>query len=784
MKNLENLTVSDYLDIARRRIWYAIITTVLASVGTVYYAWQIPSIYKSETTIAISNRFLPESYLPSIDRQTINDRMDFVRQQLQSRTFLEGIVQEFRLAGPDGVDRAAEVLRSKIEISVSTPNTFKLGFPSTEPVLAQSVTKRLAERVIQLNDSSRKEKVQVADQFLEQQLQQAGAELSNAEQKLLQFRNEAFPGVTTEVVTPESLRDLGAQLAKLDMQLESARDQRKSLERRLEEHRYLKMALSAPPPPPPAAEKANTTASPLVVAPQPPSPLETELTNKRRELAAASLRYTPRHPDVIRLTLEVRELEALVRRAQTPAPQPAAPQPATATAAATESKEDQKPRLFLPEFDASLDVVPAEIQLQMSQIDRDIVRMGQTREPLQSRISSYQTRLNPPTSVAEDLARLTRDVDSAKQRYNLLSEKRSYSDMAARADSSESNEMFTVIDSAFLPRKPIGPNRRLVASLGSLAGLVLGFGLAFLREFMDPTLHSEDDLAAEIKLPILASIPSISEQKGEKAEKPPNLSIVSGQSNGEDAGVFALRYVDSKIRNVILNPLCYPREHYRLLHTQLLAMQRSRPLKTILISSARPGEGKTFSSCCIAGILAQEPGKRVLLVDGDLRRASATNVLGLRHRQTPYNFSTLLRGQSQLEESLIHCGEFNFDFLSAGQITSNPGEFLTSANLKRVIQQCTEAFDWVIIDTPPILAAADVILMSPYCDGALLVVQSGRTPVKLLKDSIKRIGHEHISGVLMNRVKIQQSRYYYGDYYQPAGKKSSKKSLLQLRDAD
>src|SRR5207237_548980 len=121
----------------------------------------------------------------------------------------------------------------------------------------------------------------------------------------------------------------------------------------------------------------------------------------------------------------------------------------------------------------------------------------------------------------------------------------------------------------------------------------------------------------------------------------------------------------------------------------------------------------------------------------------------------PYNFTTLLKGQSQLKESLLHCGEFNFDFLSAGQITSNPGEFLTSANLERVLHQCAESFDWVIIDSPPVLAATDVILMSHFCDGVLLVVQSGKTPAKLLKDSIKRIGHERISGVLMNRVKIQ-----------------------------
>src|SRR5207248_1144467 len=99
MKNFESLTVTDYIDIARRRVWYAVVITVVITAAAAVYTRGLPSIYKSETTSAISNRFLPENYLPTIDRSTSMDRMDFVRQHLQSRTFLEGIVREFQLAG-------------------------------------------------------------------------------------------------------------------------------------------------------------------------------------------------------------------------------------------------------------------------------------------------------------------------------------------------------------------------------------------------------------------------------------------------------------------------------------------------------------------------------------------------------------------------------------------------------------------------------------------------------------------------------------------------------------
>src|SRR5437762_4901998 len=153
MKSLENLTLTDYVAIFRRRYWYVVVTTILVTTGTMLYVKTLPSIYRSETTIAISSRFLPEDYIKSIDRQTSADRMDFVKQQLQNRNFLEHIVQEFHLASPEGVQRATEVVAGKIEITVFTSSAFKLGFTATDPGLAQGITKRLAERLIATNDA-------------------------------------------------------------------------------------------------------------------------------------------------------------------------------------------------------------------------------------------------------------------------------------------------------------------------------------------------------------------------------------------------------------------------------------------------------------------------------------------------------------------------------------------------------------------------------------------------------------------------------------------------------
>jgi succinoglycan biosynthesis transport protein ExoP len=774
MTNLESLTINDYLTIFRRRIWYVVVVTILVTAGTVVYVKTLPAIYRSETTIAMSSRLVPEDYIRSLDRQTNNDQMEFVRQQLQSRTFLQGIIQEFHLAepGPEGFsDGALFGIGKRIEILPITTTTFKLAFTATDRVLAQKVTKRLTERVIQLNDSFRTERVQTADQFLDEQLRDAANALSTAEQKVLQFKNEAFPGVAGETVNTDNLRDLQIQLAAVETKLEEANSQRKSLAQRLKEHGQLKLAIKSPTPARPAVADSHATTP----AAAPPTALEIQLAQKQADLAAASTRYTALHPRVTALQTQVQQLEAQVA-AQSKPVQAVSPSPAA---------DAQKELPPLPEF-AAIDLVPAEIQAELDQISRDVPKLESEKAALASKVASYRALLNPLPTVSQELAELSREYDRAKQRYAYLSDKRLNSEMAVRVDSSDDNELFRVIDPANLPLQAAGPNRRMFAMMGGVAGILMGLGIAFLRDFMDSTLHSEEHATAELNLPILAAIPSIPDEPKTNAEKRVPMRVILTQAGSEDPESFALWQVDSKIRNVVLNPLCFEAEHYRLLQTRLLAMQRNRPLKSILISSANPNEGKTFSSCCIAGILAQETGKKVLLIDADLRKASATRMLGLTHKSGK-TFNAVMAGEADFHESILLCPELNLHFLPADLKAFNPAKVMSSHQLERILSQATEAFDWVIIDSPPILAVADANRMFPYCDGMMLVVHSGKTPMKLITDSIKRVGRDRILGVLMNQVKTVQSSYYYGGSYQTVDRpslKTKRRTTAKLTEGD
>src|SRR5262245_36322408 len=140
MKSFEDLNITDYFKIIRRRIWYVVVVAVLVSAIGVLYVRRLPNLYKSETTIMLSNRLVPEDYIGSLVRETATDRIDFVRQQLRSRSFIEGIIQEFRLGNPNqaNTDLVNGIIFS-VEISVMSPSTIKLAYTAGRPDQAQAI---------------------------------------------------------------------------------------------------------------------------------------------------------------------------------------------------------------------------------------------------------------------------------------------------------------------------------------------------------------------------------------------------------------------------------------------------------------------------------------------------------------------------------------------------------------------------------------------------------------------------------------------------------------------
>jgi capsular exopolysaccharide synthesis family protein len=234
------------------------------------------------------------------------------------------------------------------------------------------------------------------------------------------------------------------------------------------------------------------------------------------------------------------------------------------------------------------------------------------------------------------------------------------------------------------------------------------------------------------------------------------------------SSAFDLRSAAARIR-LILEEQSPAGEQYRLLRTKLSFVQKQQPLRTLMITSAVAREGKTFTACCLAAVLAQERGKRVLLVDADLRLAGASDSLGLPgHGKLP-GLSQVLSGEATLDDTLLTCAHMDLHFLPAGSPASNPLDLLSLPLLGSELKGLAPLFDWIVIDSPPILPLADSNLLAPLCDGALLVVHANRTPTKLIKDSIERLGKDKFCGVVLNRVPSAKFSRYYSYDDRPTG---------------
>ena len=244
--------------------------------------------------------------------------------------------------------------------------------------------------------------------------------------------------------------------------------------------------------------------------------------------------------------------------------------------------------------------------------------------------------------------------------------------------------------------------------------------------------------------------------------KDPELKVLP-KSKVIETNTFNILAANRQIR-IALDPLTVIGEQFRMLRTRLGLLQKEKGIKTVLITSSVPGEGKTFAACCLAGVFAQEPEKRVLLIDCDMRKPGSGSNIGVNGRYSNKGMSMLLRGELKFPDALLKAVGLEFFFVPNGPLPQNPTELLSSPILEQTIRSAAEDFDWVIIDSPPVLTLSDATLLAPLCDTGILVVRAGVTPSKLVKETVNLIGREKICGIVFNRRKQKYpDRYYY--YY-------------------
>ena len=214
-----------------------------------------------------------------------------------------------------------------------------------------------------------------------------------------------------------------------------------------------------------------------------------------------------------------------------------------------------------------------------------------------------------------------------------------------------------------------------------------------------------------------------------------------------------------------LHPESAPTEEFRALRTRLNHMQSLQPIHTAIITSPSPAEGKSFAAMNLALAEAQLAGNRVLLCDFDLRRPVVHNLLGTDRGP---GITDYLEGKIPLHEAIRRVGDTNLYIMPAGEAVINPLELLNLPEVKQMLDRLPSLFNWVILDSPPLLFAADANLLSTLCHGTILVVRIGATTIDSITRAMQSLCQNNVLGIIVNgarRGELYSKYTYYHSYY-------------------
>ncbi len=339
---------------------------------------------------------------------------------------------------------------------------------------------------------------------------------------------------------------------------------------------------------------------------------------------------------------------------------------------------------------------------------------------------------------------------------------RQIKETALAVESNASN--VSVVDYASVPKRPSYPQKTYVVLLGLLVGVGAGLTFAFLINYLDNTVRTPEQLLEQIGMPSLGVVPSFmfealpapisGAQEGESPVKPPQAKEIVPLDQA--ASHLPIVYVHA--------PKSLASEAYRTIRTAILLSRAGQPPRTILVSSAQSSEGKTTSSVNLAASLASAGG-RVVLIDADLRRPSLAKHFSL-DKNLP-GLVEVITGQRTVGEVFVRDVVRRLTIIPSGKIPPNPAELLGSLEMASLIDQLSREFDYVVIDSPPVLPVTDSVVLSRYVDGVVLVIKGASTPRRVVNDArnrLKAVG-ANILGAILNDVDITSGDYYYYNRY-------------------
>lgn len=402
-------------------------------------------------------------------------------------------------------------------------------------------------------------------------------------------------------------------------------------------------------------------------------------------------------------------------------------------------------------IDAARNALMAEVRNVQGAIDHEFNVAEHEESGLRSLMEAAKERALDLNLLEIEYNRLRRSKEDNEKLYGLVTERSKENDLTRMLRINN----IRVADRPQVPKRPISPNVPLNVASGIAVGLLLGLTAAIGREQLDRSIKTPDDIEREIGLPFLGLLPSIDAGQGGE---------VYGKKSRRRKGAPVTPTGMGKPELILHeHPTSGVAEAARALRTNILFMSPDKPFRTLLVTSAAPSEGKTTVACAIAIAMAQA-GRKVALLDCDMRRPRVHRIFGKTNEQ---GVTTALLDLATLPDIIIETEVPNLSIVTTGPIPPNPAEILHSDTFYRLLKMLADRFDHVVIDSPPVAPVTDAAVLSTRVDATILVVRALKTSKDLARRavrSLRDVGHRTLGSVL-NAVDFERREYGYYQYY-------------------